>query len=139
MSAAIVATLPEAGLSNGRNLSPQKETIRAYTVIGIGKSRSDVVEVATARWYMSRSADGASPIYCSLWVNVPGVIHAAGHGRARGYGYHKASAALGDAIQSAGITLSKDIDGVGDTAMDDALHAIGIACGFDTVRVIRSC
>lgn len=127
----ITAKLPAEFSPNGRNYSDEKEMTAAYIVIGIGSSRSDVKEVATARFHMGRSKT-ASRVYCSLWVHG----RCSGHGWAGGYGYHKPSAALDSAIRSAGITLEGDeISGRGESAMLDALHAIGIAAGFDTVRV----
>ena len=64
-----------------------------------------------------------------------GNAHFAGYGRASGCGYHKPSAALAAAIESAGIKLAQDIDGYGDGAMRDALHAVGEAMGFTNIVV----
>lgn len=128
------ATLPAQFIGNGKNLQPEKEVIRAYTVIGIGKSRSDVDELATVRCYMARSGDGASPVYASVWIHN----RCAGHGRANGYGYHKSSAAIQAALSSAGVKLAERIDGCGDRAITDALHAVGIAMGYNTVRVFQA-
>jgi hypothetical protein len=47
-----------------------------------------------------------------------------GSGKASGFGYHRGSAALADAIDNAGIALSQDINGSGDAAMDRAVMAI---------------
>ena len=121
---------------NGRNYSGEKEMTDAYTVIGIGKSRSDVDELATLRIYMGRSRN-ASRVYASLWVHGNGV-HCAGFGWAGGYGYHKASAATSEAFDNAGITLDESISGCGNSAICDALHALGLALGYDTVRVITA-
>lgn len=54
---------------------------------------------------------------------------------AGGYGYHRASAAAGAAIKRAGITLSDSISGVGDSAIKEALKAIGVACGINPVVI----
>ncbi len=67
----------------------------------------------------------ANSAYCVLHAGP----HRKGSGRADGGGYHKASAALGYAIQNAGIDLSESIDGVGDAAMDKAILAIAAALG----------
>ena len=83
-------------------------------------------EVVVARWYKARKSDGASPVYASVWVLGAG-FDISGHGRATGYGYHKASAALSTAIDSAGIVLSERIAGVGDGASQRALEAIARA------------
>lgn len=134
----IIATLPPVGLSNGKNLSQSKETVSTYSVIvidpkcdpaGLAAKRQHMRELITVRVYMGRSRN-ASTVYASIWVNGP--LWTSGHGSAGGYGYHKASAAIGDAIRSAGIVLSSDINGCGDSAVESALRAIASSLGFDS-------
>lgn len=72
-----------------------------------------------------------------LWVNH-GDISISGSGSAGGYGYHRASAAAGEAIDHAGITLAKRIDGVGDNAIDEALVAIAEALGITGYALNRT-
>ena len=127
------ATLTSPNASNGRNYGDTKETTDSYIVIGIEKGQP--VELATARIYKGRSRN-ASRVYASIWLR--GGNYASGSGWAGGGGYHKASAALGRAIESAGVKLAEPIDGRGDGAMLDALTAIGIMCGVNTVRVFRA-
>lgn len=59
-------------------------------------------------------------------------VNTAGGGRAGGYGYHKASAALEVALMCAGFTFSNAIAGRGETAMTEALKACAVALGYDT-------
>lgn len=94
------AQLIKPDQSNGRNYGGDKELISAYSVIGTIKGEQR--EVVTFRAYMGRSAS-ASVVYGSLWVH--GAFHCSGKGSAGGYGYHKKSAALQDAITSAGLQL----------------------------------
>lgn len=75
-----------------------KETVNTLRVCAVVKG--EIKEVITARFYMGRSSQ-ASVVYCCLWVS--GVC--SGYGTASGYGYHKESAALQEAIHSAGIEL----------------------------------
>ena len=129
----ITATLPPTTQSNGKNLSPQKELVGGMSAVAVvnGKMR----EVVIARWYVARKADGASPVYASIWVYSAG--HSiSGHGRATGYGYHKASAALSTALESAGIVLSERIDGLGDGAIRRALEAIARAIAGDAAEIL---
>ena len=123
----ITATLPRAARSNGKNLSGQKELVSAMSAVAVinGKMR----EVVSAHWYKARKSDGASPIYASIWVYGAGHT-ISGYGRATGYGYHKASAALSAAIASAGIVLAERIDGVG------ALEAIARAIAGDAAEIL---
>ena len=126
------AKLPEVDASNARNYS-DKEVIRRIHAIGLVKGA--MRELIDCRLYMSRSGDGASPVYCSLWI-TGGDRYTSGAGRANGYGYHKASAAVSDAISSAGIRLDERIDGIGDSAINDALTAIATACGAESVLIV---
>ena len=129
----ITATLPRAAQSNGKNLSGQKEMVSAMSAVTVinGKMR----EVVIARWYMARKSDGASPVYASIWTYGAGFV-ISGHGRATGGGYHKASAALSEAIDSAGIVLSERIDGLGDGASQRALEAIARAIAGDAAEIL---
>ena len=58
--------------------------------------------------------------------------------RVCGYGYHKESAAIAAAIESAGISLDTDISGVGDGAIKEALSAIANALGFERLLIVEN-
>jgi hypothetical protein len=75
--------------------------------------------------------------YCCLWVNNE-PIHTSGSDYAGGYGYHRSSAALQGAIDNAGFTLDKRIDGVGDSAMEEAMLAIAECIGIKNPLLHRS-
>ena len=92
-------------------------------------------EVVVARWYMARKSDGESPVYASIWTYGAG-LDVSGHGRATGYGYHKASAALSAAMDSAGIVLSERISGAGDGAIRRAVEAIARAIAGDAAEIL---
>ena len=127
----ITATLSRAARSNGKNMSPQKELVSAMSAVAVinGKMR----EVVIARWYKARKSDGASPVYASIWTYGAG-FDISGHGRATGYGYHKASAALSAAMDSAGIVLSERIEG--DGAIRRAVEAIARAIAGDAAEIL---
>ena len=129
----ITATLPRAAQSNGKNLSGQKEMVSAMSAVAI--VNGEMREVVIARWYTARKSDGASPVYASIWAYGEGFA-ISGHGRATGYGYHKASAALSAAIDSAGIVLPERIDGLGDGASQRALEAIARAIAGDAADIL---
>lgn len=133
----------------------QKETVSTFKVIAFYKG--EFHEPVTCRTYMGRSAS-ASTVYASIWVSgwrspKGKDIDVAGHGSAGGYGYHKESAAIGDALSSAGIKLfgsaytrqdekedfTKEarIDGVGDAAIESALMAIGRALGYTKLYICK--
>jgi hypothetical protein len=127
---------------NGKNYGGEKET--TLRMIVVGKRGKELAPIVEARFYMGRSSS-ASNVYCSLWVH--GAEYCAGHGTAGGYGYHKESAALQSAINSAGVTLygsnyarSNDkeranfkrvahISACGYSSMETALKAIARAAG----------
>lgn len=115
-------------ISNAKNYSNEKETIAHW--FGIVFINGEFKEVVDTRFYMSRSSDGASPVYCALWIHGGG-YYSSGSGLARGCGYHKMSGAMQSALDSADIKLideitgkQKYIDGVGDSAMQEAIEAI---------------
>lgn len=139
------AKLPAEYISNGKNYGDTKEMIDTWNVAGMinGKIETPI----TARCYMGRSSS-ASVIYASIWVHNVG----AGHGSAGGGGYHKQSAAIGDAIANAGITLwgspyqdregdedrEAHIGGCGSGSIDAALLAIAEALGLTDAVVIHN-
>ena len=118
-------------VSNAVNYGDKKELIKTFNLI-----TDELKEIITVRCYMGRST-GASAVYAAIWVNC-GSIYTSGKGKAGGYGYHKVSAAIAAAIESAGITLDTDIYGVGDGAICAALKAIARALGFSNVLIVEN-
>lgn len=131
--------ISRAEKSNAKNLAPKKETVGTWSLVAIAPpgldTAGDMVEVITARTYMARSADGAGPVYASLWIHSPG-FYTSGHGRANGYGYHKPSAAIQDALDSAGFKLERAIDGCGSEAIKDAFAAIARDLGYSHFIIV---
>jgi hypothetical protein len=96
---------------------------------------------------MGRSPS-ASVVYASVWAFGNGKDSVSGYGTAGGYGYHKESAAIANAINSAGIELYGDpytrqgekpdfkkrchFGGTGDRAYKDIFMAIAKAQGWNT-------
>jgi len=117
---------------NGRNHADKKETVRTLKLVAY--SKGELHNPITIRWYMGRS-NSASTVYCSIWCHNKHV-DCAGNGSASGWGYHKESAALGYAIQNAGIKLDKSIDGVGDSAIREAVEAIAKMMGYRGKMII---
>lgn len=127
---------------NGRNYSGEKEEVAHHMVTAFKKG--EFFTPVTVRAWMGRSRN-ASTVYASIWISAPDKnIYCAGHGSAGGYGYHKESAAIQEAITSAGIELTgdvygrndekknkrADIGGVGDSAVRAAIDAIARAAGY---------
>ncbi len=135
-------------LSNAKNFSQEKELVSRYMVID-KKTEKVIID---CRCYMGRSSN-SSQVYASVWINSLKPLcedaegfttYTSGHGIAGGYGYHKESAAIDDAISSAGFTLfgslsgyddkpdfkrTCNIAGIGESAIEAALLAIAHACG----------
>ena len=124
------ATIKELA-DNGKNYGHKKELIQTFNVI-----TDTLKEIVTVRCYMGRSAN-ASVVYASIWITAPD-YHGSGTGKAGGYGYHKPSAAIGGAIASAGIGLSKDISGVGNGAIHEALGAIAETMGYNKFLIVEN-
>jgi hypothetical protein len=67
--------------------------------------------------------------YACVWIHGGDSAYARGAGRAGGGGYCKASAAAGEALRDAGVTLESDIDGRGLEAISGAVRALGVKLG----------
>lgn len=120
---AIIKTPHAENISNqALNARDKQSLIHQYAVLGIvdGEIRS----LVEARVYMSvsRSAERMTAI---LWVH--GANYASGSGYAGGYGYHKSSAAVGNAIDAAGFELDTHTHGGGESALVDGLKAVALA------------
>lgn len=135
-------------VSNARQ-PDNKEMVDCYNVISY--KAGAFKEIITARFYMGRS-NRASVVYCCVWVSGKD-FYTSGKGNAGGYGYHKLSQALQEALDSAGVELygnayGKDdrkslkkrchIGGVGETAMSAAFHAIAKALGYNKIHITHN-
>jgi hypothetical protein len=119
----IKATIQKDGLNeNGKNYS--KETISTYNIVA--RTARGLTNCITCRVYMGRSRN-SSTVYASVWLYGKD-CYGSGSGQAGGYGYHKESAAINDALQSAGIVLSSSVHGTGEH--EDALKATARALGY---------
>lgn len=143
---------------SARNMSGEKETVSRIVLVDKKSER----EIVDCRVYMSASRN-ASTVYASIWVHSikPGKYPAdwqyactTGRGQAGGYGYHKESAAIEDAIRSAGIELygspyarqdddvkalmkkRAHIGGCGEQSVRAALLAIAYAAGYADVIAV---
>lgn len=139
------------------NHGGKMETMSQFILIDKKTER----QVVTARTYMGRGRS-ASQVKAAIWVYLSGKKKLAGweygctsgSGQAGGYGYDKASTAIADAIESAGIELygttyqrhGEKIDfkkrvhfgGVGVTATRAALLAIAYAAGWNDVVFVEA-
>lgn len=123
--------------SNARR-PDNKELVSAYSLV-VRLPSGDMREVITVSCYMGRSAS-ASVVHAVLWVRCADGEWTSGSGSAGGYGYHKESAAIADAIKSAGIDLRDlendrkdhwfDFGGTGTSYYPQVLEAIVRAAGY---------
>ena len=115
-----------------------KELVSAYSLV-VRLPSGDMREVITVRCYMGRSAS-ASVLHAVMWVCCADGHWASGSGSAGGWGYHKESAAIADAIKSAGIELQDlendrkdhwfDLGGTGTSYYPQVFEAIVRAAGY---------
>ena len=120
-------TLPKSIHSNAKNLSTDKEMVRALSVIV--NTKNGPKEVATVRWYMGRSSR-ASVVHCSIWLKAKGMGMIGGHDTAGGWGYCKKSAAFAGALSSAGVDVSESANGRGMSVVREQLLALTKALGY---------
>lgn len=93
---------------------------RGYKVVYVGYG-NEIESLIDCRIY-----DTPSKTYACIWVNDLKARrnYCSGSGCVSGYGYHTASAAVGEAIAAAGYDLTQPIDGRGNQAIEAALLAI---------------
>ena len=142
---------------NAVNHGGKMETINQFILIDKKTER----EVIVARTYMGRGRS-SSQVKAAIWVDLSDKKkpegwkygYTSGSGQAGGYGYDKASTAIADAIESAGIELygsayqrhGEKVDfknrvyfgGVGVTATRSALLAIAYAAGWSDVVFVEA-
>jgi hypothetical protein len=141
----MLAKLPLNYSDNAKNLNGEKQLLQSYKVIDKASERV----VIDCRLYMGKSKS-ASTVYCSIWVFGQNSHGMGGYGTSNGFGYHKESAAIQLAIESAGITLygspynrlegfdiNKKVSVAGCGTHEQALLAIAHACGYDDVILAR--
>jgi len=121
----MIVTLPTRDVSNGKQFDG-KEKIEQFYVVG-RLDNGELYEFIDCRVYMSKSRTAAVK-YASIWI-YSNNCYLSGTGKAGGGGYCRTSAAIAEAIASAGIKLDKDISGRGIDMAKDALLAIAKACG----------
>jgi hypothetical protein len=116
-------------LGHGAGVKPshRKDTLHAaYRVM-----TRDGATVVDCRIYWPGSV-----AYACLWVGGDD-IYTSGSGKAGGFGYCKESAAIGDAIESAGFDLSEDIYGRGTTQAEKALLAVAAFVTEEPCFIVR--
>lgn len=148
--------------NNARGSESSHSLISEWQIIDKKTERT----ILTCRTYTKGRGD---TVYASLWVhrisekNKPASWEygeTSGRGQAGGWGYHKASAAVAEAISSAGIELwgspyARPVNGdspavtramlkkhahigcCGDSSIESALSAIAYAAGFNNVIFTR--
>lgn len=125
----VVTFEPRETSKNIESYRREKSFYQQWTLIDLDKG----VDVITVRFY-----GPGSTVYCVAWVSLwrhgfpaaGSTGSCRGHGKAGGYGYHKASAAMSEALADAGFTLAESISGVGESAMRKALEAIARHAGI---------
>lgn len=96
-----------------RNAKNFREEFTALELNELG----NLVPCVTLRIYSTESRS-----YACCWIHGDDGYNY-GSGYAGGYGYHRASAAAEEALTKAGVKLSEDINGRGDSAIIEAVKA----------------
>lgn len=123
----VISFVPTEDSRDIRSYRREKHFDSQLSIIDMDTGR----EIACVRFYWPNET-----AYCVVWIwsDKP----ARGYGKAGGGGYHKRSAALGEALSRAGVILSEPIDGCGDSAMDEALLALARHMGVTRPLVVRA-
>ena len=114
-------------------ISHRKEHNYNNSVLLLACKDNEIIELISARFYWT-----SARCYCCVWIHSKEKnIYTTGSGFASGYGYDKKSASYSEALTSAGIQLDEDISGVGDTAIDESMLAIGQALGGKNLKILN--
>jgi hypothetical protein len=124
------ATIKEESVNNLNAKSHRKEKYFHTQYTGVVVKGNEIIEPVILRIY---STDAACNV--CIWFN-DGVHWSSGSGGARGYGYHRASAAAQDAFDKAGVTLSESIYGRGDGVIGDAVQGLLNAMYPDEITTV---
>lgn len=119
--------------NNVSNFRKEKGFFSSFSAI-VPDEKGKLFSAIDLRFYFV-GRDGMSPTYACIWIVDRKGNFTSGGGKASGCGYHKPSAAAQDAMQAAGVTLSKSISGVGEGAIERALIAICEAMGYTEVYI----
>ncbi len=97
-------------------------------------NRAPIVELAELCIWGPKSANGLT-VYASIWVHSEN-LYCSGYASAGGGGYCKSSHAAYHAMDSAGLSFTRDgkkwyFDGAGMSEVETALFALGDSLGYD--------
>jgi len=125
----------------GLNINHRKENkfSKQFTVLVNGRDydgKPCLNELIQLRIYWTDSR-----AYACIWIDGgKNKFYASGSGFAGGYGYHKESAAMEEALESAGIVIDyrDSISGRGEGAMESALMAIARKLGYRKAHICKA-
>ena len=119
--------LANQGTQRAKNFNRDKMLTTAI----VATDKTTGRKIVDCRVYIGKSSSSAT-VYCSIWIYGGQLYN--GLGKAGGGGYHKASAAMYEALHNAGWATSEAISGRGDGAMRDAAVAVARAvAGHDDI------
>jgi hypothetical protein len=118
---------------------PSQTRSQTLVVAFTDDGKLKIREAAKASFYASSRG---TTVHGVVEVALPDYTRVRGYGKAGGYGYHKESAALGEALRDAGFTFLEDgknfrIDGTGDSWYEETLVAAIRAVGWGDVEFGR--
>jgi len=105
------------------------QTIVSFDADKINDFAKGFSEPLSVRFYSTQSTT-----YCCVWGSLKGT-HFNGSGKASGYGYHRESAALSEALTSAGF----EVDGLSGTGQtNEAITKIAELQGLSTYTIVSA-
>ena len=102
-----------------------------YSVVGFDPAAQRIVEVVAMRLYASPHR--ALRIHACAWVYPAEDAPRRGHGYAGGGGYCRRSAAGAEALEAAGVELTEEVAGRGESVLRKALLATARAARPDLI------
>lgn len=140
------------------SMSHRKENNPCDVYKLIAMYKGEFQEVADIRIYYPKG--NGSRVYCCAWIRqntwsdtykytrfspTPEKVKTNkkshwwnGSGYVDGWGYHKPSSAIEEALESAGFKFNKSFGGCGDSTAEEAIKAIGRKLGYKKTHLVKA-
>lgn len=114
--------------------------LKTFQLIAFDKSRISKYDngfrvLVDVRIYFT----GGLRVYACVWINdSKNNVHGSGSAAVGGGNYDKISAAAANALEAAGIEFDQEVNGRGESVLEEALQAIGKHLGYEHYFVNRT-
>lgn len=111
------------------NRNHRKENAFAKEYKAVAIVENEIIEVLTCRVYATNARH-----YCCIWLHSD--LYLSSSAYAGGYGYHRESAAISEALENMGFEFDKNFYGTGKQV--EALEAVTEYLGYKNFKILQS-